>query len=365
MRSVLPAHLRPLAVVDDRRFDRHTPPGYHPERVERLDAARDGLRRAVPASRRLDIAADRASEDDLVAVHAEGYLRRLGAALRDGRGHLDADTYYSPGTHDAAWTAAGGAARLARHLMRQAEAAGLALLRPPGHHATPDAAMGFCLLNNVAVAAAAALRAGAARVAIVDWDVHHGNGTEAAFYEDPDVLVVSLHQWPLYPGTGAPEDVGRGAGAGRNVNVALPAGSGPETYAHAMRRVVLPLLERFAPDVVLVSAGFDAHARDPLGGMALDAATYAAMASALVSAQQARGAGRVAALLEGGYDLRALEESVAATAGALLGEVTPLPEDVAPPAGRDAVARTIAALAPHWPGLFDAGSEAGSADAHR
>jgi acetoin utilization deacetylase AcuC-like enzyme len=348
---VLAARLQPVAVVDDPRFDAHVPPTYHPERVERLDAARSGLRKALPASRRLDLQPCPATEEELAAVHDEGYLRRLGAALRAGKGYLDADTYFSPGTREAAWVAAGGAASLARHLMRQDAGAGIALLRPPGHHATPDAAMGFCLLNNAAIATAAALRAGAARVAVVDWDVHHGNGTEAAFYGDPDVLVINLHQWLLYPGTGAPEDVGRGAGAGRNVNVALPAGSGPETYAYALRKLVLPLVEAFRPELLVISAGFDAHARDPLGGMSLDAAAFGAMASALRGALRNGGADRVAALLEGGYDLRALEESVAATAAALLGEVTPLPEDPPPARGREAVERTIAAIAPHWPVL--------------
>jgi acetoin utilization deacetylase AcuC-like enzyme len=225
---------------------------------------------------------------------------------------------------------------------------GVALLRPPGHHAEPDTAMGFCLINNVAVAAARALQDGARRVAIVDWDVHHGNGTQAAFYDDPRVLFVSLHQYPFYPGTGAPDEIGQGQGRGFTANVALPAGQGPETYAHAFARVVLPLLDQFAADIVLVSAGFDAHARDPLAQMNLDAPSYGAMAGALVEHAERAGHGRVALLLEGGYDLAALQDSVAAAARALLGQSFAPSQDAPSAAGRTAVERSQRALAPYW-----------------
>jgi acetoin utilization deacetylase AcuC-like enzyme len=203
--------------------------------------------------------------------------------------------------------------------------------------------MGFCLLNNVALAAAAALEAGAERVAIVDWDVHHGNGTQDAFFHDPRVLFVSLHQWPFYPGTGRPEEVGAGAGRGSTRNLAMPAGSGPEAYGAAFREVVLPSLEAFGPELLLVSAGFDAHHRDPLGGLALDEATYGAMATALLRQADALGHGRVGFVLEGGYDLNALEGSVEAVARALGGELTELPEGALAPAEREAIDRTRAA----------------------
>jgi acetoin utilization deacetylase AcuC-like enzyme len=208
--------------------------------------------------------------------------------------------------------------------------------------------MGFCLLNNVAVAASAALASGARKVAIVDWDVHHGNGTQAMFYDDPRVLFISLHQYPFYPGTGAAAEVGDGAGRGYTANVALPAGQGPETYAYAFRRVVLPLLDRFAADLVLVSAGFDAHARDPLAQMHLDDESYRAMASALIDHAERTGHGRVGLLLEGGYDLIALERSIACAARALTGERLALSEDAPQRDGRDAVERTRAALEPFW-----------------
>jgi acetoin utilization deacetylase AcuC-like enzyme len=208
--------------------------------------------------------------------------------------------------------------------------------------------MGFCLLNNVAVAAASALAHGAERVAIVDWDVHHGNGTQNAFYRDPRVLFVSLHQYPFYPGTGAPSEIGEGTGLGYTVNLALPAQQGSETYAYAFRRVLLPVLEQFRADLVLVSAGFDAHVRDPLGGMALPTDAYRAMASALLGHVEALGHGRLACVLEGGYDLSALEQSVAGVAGAMLGKRLDLDEGAPSPAGREAVERTARALASHW-----------------
>jgi acetoin utilization deacetylase AcuC-like enzyme len=208
--------------------------------------------------------------------------------------------------------------------------------------------MGFCMLNNVALAASTALACGARRVAIVDWDVHHGNGTQAAFYDDPRVLFISLHQYPFYPGTGAPDEVGNGAGRGHTANIALPRDQGPETYGYAFRRLVLPLLERFSADLILVSAGFDAHRRDPLAQMRLDRESYQAMGSALVDHAERAGHGRVGLVLEGGYDLYALEESVAGATHALMGERLPLPEDAPQPVGRDAVEQTRRALEPYW-----------------
>jgi len=348
--TVAPA--RSLLVVDDPRFDAHTPTGYHPERAERLVAARSGLALGAGTNVR-HLEATAATAEELGRVHEPGYLRRLSAEIRSGRGQLDADTYFSEGTHTAAWLAAGGTARLARELLRGRGGRGIALVRPPGHHATPREAKGFCLLNNVAVAAASALAAGARRVAIVDWDVHHGNGTQDIFEDDPRVLFVSLHQSDLYPHySGTPTEIGVGQGLGHTANLALPAGSGPEVYGYAFRRVVLPLLDRFEADLTLVSAGFDGHARDPLASMELDAPSYGAMASALVAQAERTGHGRVGFVLEGGYDLVALESSIAAVARAALGAVTALPEGAIGGAARDAIARTELALAPHWDELF-------------
>ncbi len=333
-----------LAVVDNPRFDEHRPEGPHPERPERLAAARAGLRAALDGAPALEVPTRAARDEEIEAVHGREYVLALERALRGGSGHVDPDTYYSASTREAAWHAAGGAIELTRGLMEGRARRGIALLRPPGHHAEADRAMGFCLLNNVAVAARAAQRAGAARVAIVDWDVHHGNGTQHMFEADPDVLFVSLHQWPLYPGTGAATEVGRGAGVGRTCNLALPPMSGDEVYGAAFREVVLPLLRAHRPDIVLVSAGFDGHARDPLAGMELSAAAYGAMAAALVTEAEAMGHGRVAFLLEGGYDLAALEASVAATVRAARGVPVALPEGKIPSPMGDAIATTRRAL---------------------
>src|SRR5262245_8214172 len=190
--------------------------------------------------------------------------------------------------------------------------------------------MGFCLFNNVAVAAAALRRRGLGRVAIIDWDLHHGNGTQHLFERDPDVLYVSTHQYPYYPGTGAAEEVGRGSGAGRTLNLPFPAGFGDAEYAHAFREVVLPICRQFAPEFVLVSAGFDADHRDPLGGMAVTSAGFAAMARMCVDLAGECAGGRIAAVLEGGYDLEAISEGVDTTLAAMRGN-----ERVPPPATGD------------------------------
>lgn len=334
-----------LLIVDDPCFDGHHAHGAHPERPQRLDAARAGLFGAVPEEARRTVATRLATAEELAAIHPAPYVERLEEELARGFGMLDADTFYSPETREAAWRAAGGAVELVDAMLQGDARRGVALLRPPGHHAEPDRAMGFCLLNNVAIAARAAQARGAKRVAIIDWDVHHGNGTQHAFEADPDVLFVSLHQWPLYPGTGAPDEVGRGVGRGATVNAALPPGSGDEEYAEAFRRLVLPAIRRHRPDLLLVSAGFDGHARDPLASMELSTAAYGAMTTALVREAEALGHGRVAFLLEGGYDLRALEESVRSTARAATGaEAVELPEGPCSERAREAIEVTRAAL---------------------
>ena len=314
----------PILVADDALFLEHVAPPEHPERGDRLLAVRAGIDIAAAAAgaghagyARLAFAD--ATEEQLVRVHDPAYVESLGH-LAGRSGYLDSDTYLSPGSVAAARRAAGAAVSVVEALHRGDARFALALPRPPGHHALADRAMGFCLLNNVAVAAAHARALGYQRVLVLDWDVHHGNGTEAIFYDDPSVLFVSLHQYPNYPGTGAADDLGKGAGRGRNVNLPLPLGSTDAVYAAAFARVVLPVIEQFAPDFTLVSCGFDAHARDPLAQMELSANGFGAMTSSLLGVLDARCP--LGIVLEGGYDLEALRDSSAAVASALFGSAS-------------------------------------------
>ncbi|MBN8612204.1 MAG: histone deacetylase, partial [Deltaproteobacteria bacterium] len=226
---------------------------------------------------------------------------------------------------------------------------GFALARPPGHHAEIARPMGFCLLNNVAIAARAAQRAGARRIAIVDWDAHHGNGTQDVFEDDSEVLFVSLHQWPLYPGTGAPGEIGRDAALGKTMNLAMPPGASRADYDLAFQRAVLPALEEHAPDVILVSAGYDAHVRDPLAELRLDEPAYVGLTGELAGLADRRGIG-LGFVLEGGYDLDALEGSVLATLTRAMGDASTPSRDGrgASAATERTIAQTIAAHAPHW-----------------
>jgi acetoin utilization deacetylase AcuC-like enzyme len=340
----------PIGVVDDACFDAHyDPEGPHPECPERLVAAREGLHAGTTAEQRVPLSFEPAEMSELVGPHSERYVLALRRALREhGEGNFDRDTFFREGTELATFRAAGGCAQMARALMQGPLQRGIALVRPPGHHAERESAMGFCLINNIAVAAHAALHAGARKVAIVDWDVHHGNGTEHAFETDPRVLFVSLHQYPFYPGTGAASSIGRGEGQGFTANLALPGRQGDETYADAFRRVVIPMLTQHAPDIVLVSAGYDAHRSDPLASMQVQSAMFGAMTTALVDVAQHLGHGRVALVLEGGYDLHSLSESVATCARALGGERYELPESPGNAHGQRAVDATVGALGDRW-----------------
>lgn len=292
----------------------------HPERPERLRAVLDAVQRAEIEEHLRRITPERLDEHLLEAVHAARYVdlvRRLDA---EGGGMLDADTAVSPGSFQAALASAGGAAAAVDAVLAQGLDAAFAAVRPPGHHARPAQGMGFCLFNNAALAAAAAMeRHGRSRILILDWDVHHGNGTQEIFYRSDRVLFISLHQEYWYPGTGAVEETGAGEGAGFTVNVPLPPGAGNEAYAHVFEEVVLPVGAAFAPELVLISAGYDAHAGDPLGGMRLTADGFRRLTELVRTALRAP----IAALLEGGYDLIHLGKSVVATLGGLAGIPTP------------------------------------------
>lgn len=309
----------PTGLVYDERFLLHRAPSDHPEHPGRLAAIWNRLEADGLGARCRRVPARDATREELLAVHTSDHVDQVEATARREYAQLDPDTYTSRASAEAAKLAAGGLVDLTREVLSGGLSNGFALVRPPGHHAEADRAMGFCLFNNVAVAAKAARRAGIERVLIVDWDLHHGNGTQHTFEEDPDVLYFSTHQYPFYPGTGAIEEVGRGAGRGRTVNVAWPAGMGDAEYLAAFDRILLPIARAFEPDLVIVSCGFDAAEGDLLGGMKISAAGYAAMTERVASLAD----GRIVLALEGGYNLAAIAGATAACTRVLLGEKNP------------------------------------------
>ena len=312
-------------LLSDPRFFGHRSKGYHPERPERLEAARAAIERSELSFAR--IAPRPATDEELERVHDPKFVKWL-RTLSGAQAYIDADTYVGPESVTVAELAAGGTVAMVDALIDGPNKRGVAVVRPPGHHARPDRAMGFCLLNNVAIAAAHARARGVKRVAIVDWDVHHGNGTQDAFIDDPSVLYVSTHQFPFYPGTGAVLETGEGEGKGYTVNVPLTAGGGDGVYRAAFERVILPVLEDYKPELILVSAGFDASARDPLAEMTLSAEAFGWMARALRAAADRDAQGRIALVLEGGYDLVALESGLlAATRGIVEGTAVEIARD--------------------------------------
>jgi len=338
-----------MLVISSPRFGDHvTPPGHpeSPSRAEVFEAVaaewRDsGGAAAEPVA---------ASHETLARVHDGAYVDRIAATAGRAVG-LDPDTYTSPDSYDIAVLAAGAAMQAVDHTLER-KAPAVALVRPPGHHAERARAMGFCLYNNVAVAAAHALARGLSRVAIMDFDVHHGNGTQSMFYEDPRVLYVSTHQYPFYPGTGAAADTGRDEGAGRTVNVPLAAGATDADYELVFSRVVIPVMDAFAPQLVLISAGYDAHERDPLGGMRLSTGFFGRMTARLMGVAARHSEGRLVAVTEGGYDLHALGASLLQTLLTLRDATTPPPPASGSTARAEAALRDVVpALKPHWPAL--------------
>ncbi len=291
----------------------------HPERPERfwhLCQALEGL----PCQR---IGPAEVTQAHLQSVHPPAYLARLQEAAAAAPTFLDPDTFVTPASWEAARQAVGAALAVTQAVLDGRARVGFALARPPGHHATPGRAMGFCLLNNVAIAARHAQAKGAARVMIVDFDVHHGNGTQAVFEADPSVFFLSTHQWGIYPGTGHWEEIGRGKGAGTVINVPLPGGSGDRTVDQVCQRLLPPLAERFQPDLLLVSAGYDAHWRDPLAGLLWSEGAYYFLGQRLRALAQDHCQGRLVFVLEGGYDPAALAAGVRATLRGILN----LPEE--------------------------------------
>jgi acetoin utilization deacetylase AcuC-like enzyme len=318
--------------------DRHDTGRGHPERPARLDAVLRGIADAgLGEALRWSTcrAADRA---ELALAHDPRYLQAIEEFAAAGGGNLDPDTVVSPGSFDTAVLAAGGGLSAIDALRRGDAEAAIVAVRPPGHHATRDRGQGFCLLNNIAVAAAALSQQGE-RVLVVDWDVHHGNGTQDIFWDDPRVLYVSTHQFPAYPGTGRASETGGAHAPGMTINFPFPPGATGDLALAALDEVVAPASEQFEPTWVLVSAGFDAHRDDPLADLAWSAGDYAALTRRV--AEFAPAPGRYAAFLEGGYDLDALQRSVAATASAMAGVAA----DTEPPTSGGPGLETVALVA--------------------
>ncbi|MGQ0551190.1 MAG: histone deacetylase family protein [Armatimonadota bacterium] len=309
--------------------ERHlTGPG-HPERPQRLRAIRQAIDASDLAETVTWVESPQVDRELLTSAHASAYVATIERIAKDGGGWLDPDTAVSAQSDVAALHAAGAAQQAAEALCTRQVGRAFVAVRPPGHHALPDRGMGFCLFNNAAIAAAAARRAGLARVMVVDWDVHHGNGTQAIFWRDPSVLYVSLHQEYWYPGTGAIEEIGEGPGEGFTVNVPLPAETGDGGYTDVFEEIVLPLVSAYRPELVIISAGYDAHEDDPLGGMVVSTAGFGRLAHLLDGGARAIDA-LVLGVLEGGYDLAALGESVVATLTVLAGRPAPQPGPAAP-----------------------------------
>lgn len=298
-----------LRAYYDPAFLKHQPGGWHPESSARLEAVIEIVR----SFSEIEIVNNcrQADRREIELIHSSDYFDFI-ASVRDKHAALDPDTDVSPGSFEASLNAAGAVIDAARFAMQGQNRRVFCAVRPPGHHAEIDRSRGFCIFNNIAIGAASVLRdKSASRIAIIDWDVHHGNGTQQAFYGNPDVYYISLHQYPFFPGSGAANDTGEGKGEGYNLNIPLAYGSSDDDYREALLNKVLPAIDKFKPDLIMMSAGFDAHNDDPLAGMNLSSEMYGEITKMLVDLAKEHCYGRVVSVLEGGYNLAALKESLA------------------------------------------------------
>jgi acetoin utilization deacetylase AcuC-like enzyme len=322
-----------VGIVYDPIYLKHDT-GQHPENARRLEATIGLLEDTGLRGQLVPIKPVAATVAELSLVHSRQHIARIQEVAEDGGGWPDADTVMSPASYEAARYAAGGVIRATRAVITGEVASAFALVRPPGHHATPNYAMGFCLFNNVAIAARyAGSEYGLSRIAIIDFDVHHGNGTQDVFYDEPNVLYISTHQAPLYPGTGGIDESGGQLAPGSTINIPLPAGCGDSRYQAVFEQIVAPALRRFKPRLILVSAGYDAHWADELAMMQLSTTGFARMVAVIKEIADELCAGRLVFSLEGGYNLDALAHSVKATFGVLLGKPDIEDKLGPPPAG--------------------------------
>jgi acetoin utilization deacetylase AcuC-like enzyme len=313
----------------DARYLLHDPGPRHPESPKRLIDIHEALTSYPSLNRWRRLEPRSAQPDELALIHHPSHIERVEKASRRAPSHLDPDTALSPESYSTALLAAGGVLTCMEEIWSGEVQRAFAFVRPPGHHAEPGRAMGFCLFNNVAIAAAyARVKYHLERIAVVDIDLHHGNGTQASFYDNPHLLYISSHQYPFYPGTGNFDEIGSGEGEGYTLNFPLPAGTGDETFVPLYSRIVATVLAQYKPQCVLVSAGFDAHLQDPLGGLCVTTEGYASAAASLVRAADQCCQGRILFVLEGGYSKEALQSCTKAVMAEMESDS---PNDLMPP----------------------------------
>lgn len=308
-------------IVKDARYLEHITPDYHPENHHRLEVIYGMLNEGNMAGRFVEVVPRFATKEEIELIHTSDYVSRVTATADEPHTMLDPDTHTSPKSYDAAKLAVGGVLESIDRVIASEIDNSFALVRPPGHHAETNKGMGFCLFNNVAIGARYAIeKYSLERILVVDWDLHHGNGTQNAFYDDSRVLYFSTHQFPYYPGTGGFDEIGRGEGRGFTVNVPLSGGQGDSDYIRIFERILKPVSLQFKPRLILVSAGFDTYFRDPLGSMNVTPNGFARLTRLLLDIADQSCQGRVVFALEGGYDLEGLKESVKSVLKELRGE---------------------------------------------